>query len=86
MSYLIGTSEELIALGSEIREQHSHLIVITRWSLPYVGHKCKIGKRSDWWNPFGARWDGYRYQTTKHCKVCHTTWPREVQVAYGLLK
>lgn len=67
--------------------EHDYIIVCWDKEAWLVGHKCIKTKRA-WFNPFyaSAATSYYRWQTSKHCKVCHKTWPKEVQKTFELLK
>ena len=55
-------------------------IILVNHSFPWVGHKCirpqVITKGNN---------SHFRFHSTKHCKVCHKTWPKEVQITVNLV-
>ena len=79
MKILTCTSEELRNL--ENAEEYDYIILIN-YGFIHVGHKCSRSAYAQWVT------DNYRYfrwHSTKHCKVCHKTWPKEVQVTANMV-
>ena len=81
MKILTCTNYEFVQLAKV--ESYDYIIILTpSGNFLNTGHKCTRSAYENW---VTSNYKYFRWHSTKHCKVCHKTWPKEVQVTVSLL-
>jgi hypothetical protein len=79
MKILTCTDKEFSEL--ENAEEYDYIILVGSYYAP-VGHKCTKPTSIYSMSP---NFRHFRWHSTKHCKICHKTWPKEVQVTANMV-
>jgi len=79
MKILTCTRDEFLGLTSV--GEYDYIIFINAEC--WVGHKCIKPSRYPMLGYGNLKY--FRWHYTKHCKICHKTWPKEVQVTANMV-